>query len=91
MYMKDFIENLQFKLGGWYFALIIALTFAILGIPTWIYFGLGMPDDKFWLVIISLVLFGILGALVIFLIVYQTITNSDISKAPWFIKLFGKW
>lgn len=89
--MKNFIETLQFKLGGWFFSVVVATIFAVFGTPAWIYLGLGRPDDKFWLVIITIILFSIVGVIAFFLLIYQFTTNSDISKAPWFIKLFGKW
>lgn len=69
---------------------IIGSIFAIFGIPAWIYLGLGSPDDKFWLVGITLGLFGIVFLVILFLLIYQSATNSDITKAKWWIRLFGK-
>lgn len=69
---------------------IIGSIFGILGIPAWIYLGLGSPDDKFWLAGISIGLYSVVLVSVLFLLIYQSITNSDITKAKWLIKLFGK-
>lgn len=88
--MNSIISKLHEKLGGWIILIYLVGIFAVFGIPIWVYLGLDAPDDKFWLVIISLVLFGLLGLLILFLIIYQTVTNSDISKAPWFKKLIGQ-
>jgi len=69
---------------------IVGSIFAVLGIPAWVFLGLGSPDDKFWLVGISLGLYGLLFVFILFLLIYQGATNSDITKAKWWIRLFGK-
>lgn len=69
---------------------IVGTIFAVLGIPAWVFLGLGSPDDKFYLVGISLGFYSLLFLFVLFLLIYQGITQSDITKSKWWIRLFGK-
>ena len=64
--------------------------FTIIMLPYFIFLALGSQDKHSYLSYISLGL-GLTG-LVIFigLLIYQSVTNTDISKTPLWKKVFGK-